>query len=391
MASVSGTELEADTGAWASVPWTPVTDRDDCNTIIGWRKANIPYLPAGTALSLQTLDVWIPASTTVAAPDASILPCPPNGSAGKWIIYIHGGAWRDPAIDASSFSAAATKLLHFQHTSTNTPITTNNNRKSTGCIAGLASLNYRLSPHPSHPSDDPSRQATHPEHISDVLSALSFLQQHLFHPNNNNNNMDDMILAGHSCGATLAFQAVMAPSRWGLPSPPSPPRLFTRSRVRAIVGLNGLYDLAGVVHSDSTSTPAWLREAYAEFTRGAFGDDEDVWRAVCPATAQGWVPEWLRGNQEGEDGAAGDAGGDDGDGQQPEAKAAEKVVVLVQSRQDSLVPYDQLEKLRGYLLAAAGQGGRLRVEELHAGGEHDDIWREGGRMAEILWQVVAGL
>jgi hypothetical protein len=27
---------------------------------------------------------------------------------------------------------------------------------------------------------------------------------------------------------------------------------------------------------------------------------------------------------------------------------------------------------------------------LEAGGEHDEIWRDGRRMAEVLWEVVEG-
>jgi hypothetical protein len=33
----------------------------------------------------------------------------------------------------------------------------------------------------------------------------------------------------------------------------------------------------------------------------------------------------------------------------------------------------------------------VEVRVLEAGGEHDAIWSEGGRMAEILWEVVEDL
>ncbi|KAK4031587.1 hypothetical protein C8A01DRAFT_21218, partial [Parachaetomium inaequale] len=227
-------DAEVDRRVWASVPWSAVSDPGTgtgADTPIGWHKSGIPYPTPGAEavpLPLQTLDVWIPASTpnnTATPPDPSSLPHPLPGS--TWIVYIHGGAWRDPRISAASFTAAATALL-LQNTTT-----------PKHNLAGLISLNYRLSPHPSHPSpSDPSRQAKHPDHIADVHAALAFLHRLPIL------NTDNWILTGHSCGATLAFQAVMDPARWG-GLPPSSVS-FSPS---ALVGFNGLYDLAGFIAS----------------------------------------------------------------------------------------------------------------------------------------------
>ncbi|KAK4153181.1 Alpha/Beta hydrolase protein [Chaetomidium leptoderma] len=360
----------ADLSAWASVPWSPVTDPDPdpdaasittgtttgttADTPIGWHKAGVPYIPSGKALSLQTLDVWIPSSgNNHNAPDASSLPHLP----GTWIIYIHGGAWRDPAISASSFTPAATNLLL-------RAITTSTTSKK---IAGLVSLNYRLSPHPHHPSppnDDPARQARHPDHITDILTALAYL-----HRLGIITKKENWILAGHSCGATLAFQAVMSPARWGL----SPDALTAAAAAAAVVGFNGLYDLAGFIASPPRGYEH-LCEAYREFVSGAFGEEEEGWRAVCPATAGaggavGWVGEWV------------------GDGDDDDHRKRGQVV-LVQSREDTLVPYQQLEVMRAVLEGEE----RVAMRVMEAGGDHDVIWREGGgRMAEILWEVVEGL
>ena len=339
---------DADQAAWSSVPWTAVADPDTTNTgsitPIGWHKAGIPYLPLGQALTLQTLDVWIPTtSNTTTPPTPSSIPNP----SGTWVLYIHGGAWRDPRIASTSFTPTATTLLRRLQQHQHHPPPTQK-------IAGLISLNYRLSPHPSFPENatSPSHTATHPAHITDVLTALSFLHRLHIRP---------QILTGHSCGATLAFQAVMAPARWGLS-----PHGFEFEKPRVVVGFNGLYDLAGFI-ADPPEGYEGLREGYREFVEGAFGAEEGVWRAVCPTTAGGgWVGEW-------EEGLVGGGG-----------KGVE--VVLVQSREDGLVPYGQLEGLRRVL---EGEGVMVGVRE--AGGEHDAIWMEGERMAEVLWEVVERL
>ncbi|KAK0634492.1 Alpha/Beta hydrolase protein [Bombardia bombarda] len=328
-----------DRSAWASIPWTPFADgasdsAADAGKTLGWHKARVPYAPGG--VSLQTLDVWIPASAddddpTGAVPDAGSLPSRP----GHWIVFIHGGAWRDSKISASSFTPTATHLLRAVAAGSGS---------GTGAIAGLASLNYRLSPRSIYDLLDSARTAKHPDHINDVLSGLAFLQRL-------GGATGTYVLAGHSCGATLSFQAVMDPARWGLAT-------VLAAKPAVLVGLNGLYDLAGFIASPPAKY-AHLREAYAEFTRGAFGDDESVWKAACPATAESWPDEWKEG----------------------------KRVVLVESREDSLVPYDQLEEMRAYLRTNSS----LLVQEREATGDHDDVWEKGDRLAEILQEVISGL
>jgi len=318
-----------DRSAWGSAPWTPTTS-PETQTTVGWQK-HVAYIPESTN-SLQTLTAWVPATSDRSPPDDASLPRRP----GRWIIFIHGGAWRDPAVTAAAFDRAAAALLLRNQDSTST---------SKGSrIAGLASLNYRLSPYPGRPSDDPAYKAQHPDHIGDVLSGLAFLQRL-------GAATGDYVLAGHSCGATLAFQAVMDPARWGLGIAVRKPAL--------VVGLNGLYDLAGFVKRPPGGYEG-LRDAYEEFTRGAFGGDEEVWKAVCPATAEGWVGEW---------------------------KGSSRGVVLVQSGEDTLVPREQLEGMKACL-----ESGGVKVREMEAGGGHDEMWERGeGRMTEILWGVVLGL
>ncbi|KAM7208516.1 Alpha/Beta hydrolase fold [Naviculisporaceae sp. PSN 640] len=339
---------ENDWSTWASVPWVGVTgaDSNGGSQVIGWHKKRVPYVPDDHHhLSLQNLDVWIPAgdsdNQTQTPPESSEFP----KRSGSWLIFIHGGAWRDPIVDSSCFSAAASHILRKLASESD----------GSAPIAGLASLNYRLSPYPDHPTDpsppsdpgvppDPARLAKHPDHIADVLTGIAFLQR-LGAANGR------YVLAGHSCGATLAFQAVMDPARWGL-------KEKTIGKPSVLLGVNGLYDLAGFIANPPAKFKD-LRDAYEEFTRGAFGDDKAAWKAACPATASAWPHEWKDGTR----------------------------VILVQSRGDSLVPYDQLEGMRAYLEAESS----LHVEELEAGGEHDQIWEEGDRLAQLCSEAVSRL
>ena len=133
-----------DRSAWGSAPWTPTTS-PETQTTVGWQK-HVAYIPESTN-SLQTLTAWVPATSDRSPPDDASLPRRP----GRWIIFIHGGAWRDPAVTAAAFDRAAAALLLRNQDSTST---------SKGSrIAGLASLNYRLSPYPGRPSDDPAYKA----------------------------------------------------------------------------------------------------------------------------------------------------------------------------------------------------------------------------------------
>ncbi|KAH6621436.1 Alpha/Beta hydrolase protein [Chaetomium sp. MPI-SDFR-AT-0129] len=424
--------------SFTSTAPTATTAPDLGPSPIGWLKSGIPYLPPTDALQLHTLDVWVPNHDNTSVPPDPLSPSSP-AAGGTWIVYIHGGAWRDPFITSASFAPAAGYLLHHaaEHAA---------GSGAPPPLAGLVSINYRLSPHPSHPAPgDPSRQARHPDHIADVLAALSFLGRlgiikggaagdagdgrddgraigEKLAPNSEPAPETNWILAGHSCGATLAFQAVMHPARWDLSSSSlQEAQHTTLPPPRALVGFNGLYDLAGFV---SSPPPAYahLRDAYREFTTAAFGGDEAGWRAVCPASAGGqWVQEWVRGGgkqqqQEGKKAAKNKwslkvvveylvkmilgGTGSQSDGKKATDKETKKSsssaltvtkpptkksVVLVQSREDSLVPWDQIDAMHARL---ADEGG-VDVTVVESDGDHDDAWKKGGRMADILWGVVS--
>ncbi len=164
--------------------------------------------------------------------------------------YIHGGAWRDPLVYASSFESTIEHLVH---------------NRGESEVVGYASINYRLSEylnHPTRPSspEDPSRNAQHPEHINDVTRALLYLEKKYA--------IDGRyVLVGHSCGATLAFQV---PGVYNLEDVPLP---------ACIIGSEGIYDLKALlkVHDHVPF--------YRQFTVAAFGEVEKAWEEASPCSS----------------------------------------------------------------------------------------------------------
>ncbi|KAM5364646.1 hypothetical protein ACJZ2D_011427 [Fusarium nematophilum] len=322
------------TSTWNSIPWAPV---GDTKAIL--HKRRVPYIPNATYL--QTLDIWVPVEggeVSGSAPDPST--SVPHRK-GPWVVYIHGGAWRDPLVDSSSFEPAALSLLGKIHLG------------GLPSIAGIASLNYRLSHHPKHPTHpspprdatappDVARTAKHPEHISDVLSGLSYLSTI-------GALSEGYILAGHSCGAMLAFQVVMRQERWGLNVP------ITIKKPSVVVGLNGLYDLPAFLRNPDQSHVSMI-PIYDAFTRGAFGQGTDSWATVCPTIVDDWKTEWPEGEQ----------------------------VILAQSHGDELVPYSQTEIMKRNL---ASRGAQLVVQEVPASGKHNEMWQRPEELVNILLEV----
>lgn len=359
--------------------WTPVLDPTNNNTIIGHHYSGLNY-NVDDPCALQTLEIWHPATpASIAHGKPSLNETYGAGREAPWLVYIHGGAWRDPAIDSSSFTPSATKILSSLFQRSSSPI-----KK----LAGIASINYRLSPYPNHPTSpsdptDDSRTAQHPDHIADVLTAIAHLEKYY--------GMKSYVLAGHSCGATLALQACMDPARWEKDDDNKQgwgPKMFVKgglgdgyggvqevAKPRTVVGFNGLYDLAGFIESPPQGYERW-REAYREFVTSAFGSDEKVWRTACPASAgPSWVKEWKL-TQRGEEGK-------------------KRKAVLVQSLEDSLVPVEQTEGMARYLEKENEQvNGDNKVEVAvlreEKGGDHDEVWQRGDRLGEILVSVLEG-
>lgn len=265
------------------------------------------------------------------------------------LSYIHGGAWRDPNILASSFDATR-DVLASQYGSNILPK-----------IDAIASINYRLTAHPNFPQDSAaiglheSRHAVHPDHLNDVRRAIAFLQaQYGFKEN--------YILVGHSCGATLAFQLTMK----GLSSNSIHSQIeFGSIRIStplAIVGVCGIYDLRGLRDSFKDCY------IYQDFIESAFGPSEDVWDEVSPAKVEG--------------GGGVEGGWKNG-----------LVAVLAHSTGDELTDIRQSKSMVPVLEDWAGQNKTTRkvvfIDNLSEG--HDEIWQNGTELASVIVKAVEAL
>ncbi|KAF7586046.1 hypothetical protein BBP40_009644 [Aspergillus hancockii] len=254
---------------------------------------------------------------------------------GYWLILIHGGAWRDPTITSTTFVNPALSYL----------TTAPNYAHTLHHIAAIATIEYRLSPHPNHPQDpsttDPKeyRGAKHPDHINDVQAALGFLQRKY-------GFQERYILVGHSCGATLAFQSVMG--RFNGAGGEGGPV--------AVLGAAGIYDLR-LLRDTFKGIPA-----YQDIVEGAFGADEGLWDGVSSAVV------------EGKDGVEG-------------GWKAGRLAVLAYSSNDGLVDGKQWEIMReslGRWVQGQSGGQRRAVEMFALDGEHDECWKTGEELAKAI-------
>ena len=211
-------------------------------------------------------------------------------------------------------------------------------------VTAFASVSYRLSAHPSFPQDPETtlasqlRNASHPDHLIDVLSSIDFLQARFGFGNR-------YILVGHSCGATLALQTLMRKHVLG------EERSSEFKNPEVVVGVAGIYDIR--LLRDCHENPA-----YNTFTVGAFGSDEEVWDSVSPANFQGLKDAWPEG----------------------------KVLALVSSEGDELVDEKQIEVMVDRSRDLDGATKVEVIKDLKEG--HNDIWGKGAEMAQVIGTVL---
>jgi acetyl esterase/lipase len=251
---------------------------------------------------LQDYDVFLPAKQ--GHPQRS----------SPWIIYIHGGFFRDPLVLADSFHATVDLIQASEHGKH---------------IAGYATLNYRLSKHVNHaqPPDTPEydlRNASWPQHLDDVLSGIKQLQSTYKFGS-------DYILAGHSVGAQLALLVALKAQEHGFPAP------------AFVLGLSGIYDFP-LIHKDFP--------AYKALTFNAMKEGEEV--AASPVNYK--VEDYKR--------------------------AGVQHVMLGHSKDDGLVPWNQVDAMVEVLEKSAKGKDFVSVVELH--GAHNDIWRDGKESSRAI-------
>ncbi|KAL9619376.1 MAG: hypothetical protein Q9160_005971 [Pyrenula sp. 1 TL-2023] len=312
---------------------------------------DIAYVANGNRL--QNLNIYLPnTAETRSLIGTAVTSLPKNKSSNNslpdYLVHIHGGAWRDPNLLSTSIEAAVAHAF-YDATSDHSSIT------------AIISLNYTLSPFPTHPTlpydprvkntrDDPARNAKHPVHIQDVLHGFSLLSSLGLVDGS-------YILSGHSAGACLAFQAALQPSEhWVNES--SDGNVLGIPRPAALLGLNGLYDLPRLVDGLG-ATHAHLKDVYADLLETAFGTDRDSWPTASPAHLIG--PHELSSRVK--------------EGQAP------SLVLVDQSPEDQLVPMNQMETMKAQLEKISGLHvvrGRRCV------GEHAAPWKQGN----IIWETV---
>lgn len=303
-------------------------------------------------------------------------------SQNYWVIYLHGGYYRDPDIQAASFNKTLSALISnplYLHT-----------RLS---IAGYASINYRLSPHPKHPQnpektpDYEMHTARHPDHINDVIAGIAELQKKYGFGSN-------YLLAGHSVGATLAFQvALCQKASW---QPPFSPTSTTAERSidppSAILGLNGIYSFP-TLHQSFPS--------YVGMTSGALGSSAKVHASASPASyiASTYLSTWAPSH------------------------GRQRIIILASSPQDRLLDHKQVDVMLDALngpnsaeeapatrsmstatafsdattinpatasntLHRVASSAGFDVQTLQLKGEHDYVWQSGEQLARAIALVV---
>ena len=199
---------------------------------------------------------------------------------------------------------------------------------------GYASINYRISPYPNHPTqpskaDDPSRNAEHPDHINDVTRALIFLNEK-YKINNR------YVLIGHSCGATLAYQVPVELNHFAMVPQPA-----------CIIGSEGIYDLPSLVkHHDHIPF-------YRQFVVAAFGIGGKEWVEASPYTAKKQAI-WMN----------------------------TRTNIISHSEEDDLVDKAQAMKMIERLQETLEWHGQSRY--VPVSGSHNETWEKGTEMARVI-------
>jgi kynurenine formamidase len=310
----------------------------------------IPYVQGGNRF--QNLSLYLPrTSETVSLIGLPVTSLPNSdglASFPRYQVFIHGGGWRDPHLDAASVEPTVAHAFYaFGESSP---------------IIAIASVNYSLSQYPTHPSApydaikdrhiDPAREAVHPQHLRDVLHGLALLRTF---------GLSDQsyILTGHSCGATLVLQAALQSPRYhGIEDAPDLPC------PAAALCLNGVYDLPALLHSPGASHEHMIGE-YRRLLSNAFGADESRWPGASPAQFD-TAPIAARVRE----------------GRAP------RLVVLDQSDEDQVVPMNQRDRLEANLRKVAG----LQViRGNRCSGKHAASWEQGFMMWDGIRDILSAL
>ncbi|KAL8666574.1 MAG: hypothetical protein Q9202_001372 [Teloschistes flavicans] len=323
---------------------------------------SIPYTTP--PLPLRTLDIHIPIPPPILSSSTITTP-PPSQPHIYTILYIHGGAFRDPLVTSQSLLPSLPHLL-----SCPPPLPHADEREAK--IAAVVAVNYSLCPYPTHPThpskprgrggEEEGRGARWPDHVGDIRAALGFLFGEGHDDDGSGSDGDDagkdfrdavrgseIVLVGHSVGATIAFALAMGIED-RVHDGAGDAVVGVRMRIRAVVGLAGIYDFTAL-----RDAHAEHRGLYEGFTNEAFGAEEDG--------------GWERGNiVEAVRKLKGIMGG-------------VELVVLGHSKGDELVEWGQVDLMAGALREKGwrnGEQGKAEGKELLV--EEEKIWRDVSRL-----------
>lgn len=213
-------------------------------------------------------------------------------------------------------------------------------------FAGIASINYRLSPYPEHPTDpsrpdDPARNAKWPNHYLDCCAALAYLQERYHFE-------DNYILVGHSCGATIA--TLLADLETKPKACCFPPK--------AVLGVEGIFDIPLLLNNHKNIP------VYRTIIRNAFGEDYSSLPALSPCGK-----DWANGGK----GLVAAVAHSNDDEMVEMAQAKSMIEALKQ-------PKERNYKTEGRANIFIG---------LH--GKHDEVWQNGSELCRAIDEVTEAL
>ncbi|KAJ3954624.1 hypothetical protein N0V92_008878 [Colletotrichum tropicale] len=256
---------------------------------------------------LQSYEVYIPPSS-----DAT------TACDKHWIVWIHGGFYRDFTNNATSSIQPVIASLE-----------ANNSDVVANQIAGIASLNYRLSALPGvQPNNTPSNElqnARWPDHLNDAVAAIKDLGKR--YPIDGK-----YIISGHSVGAQISFFSILeALKDSSIPKPV------------AVLGVSGIYDYP-LLH---ISNPE-----YDTLVLNAMRENQLVEASPAEVDVEKYALIDL------------------------------KAFVVAHSRNDGLVPWDQVEAIEATLGSVPELKNKTTIVELD--GQHNEIWKGGVQLAEAF-------
>ncbi|EXJ74168.1 uncharacterized protein A1O5_02462 [Cladophialophora psammophila CBS 110553] len=268
-----------------------------------------------------------------------------------WIVFVHGGYFRDPTVTSSSFYPALDHLVSGKTDHHHNPFKHDEHVPAvTPYVAGYALLNYRLSPHPDKSPQDPSktpayelRNAKWPDHIHDILTAIAHLQTKFGFG-------ERYLLVGHSVGATMAVLSTIAAQRSFSHAGPS--KLPKIEPPMAVLGVSGIYDFP-LLHESFTD--------YIGLTRNAIPNEaDDVLASPARYDVNDYVDIWAAAGKK------------------------KRALVIGHSKDDGWVDWKQVEAMEKVF--GGGSAINCKVSELK--GQHNDIWEKGTELARAIAQAV---